>query len=137
MTRKKAAMARRCSLTLMCVPSCIASALLSAKSILTGGDDSVTQFFRENSRDDLMARLTPIVDDQISKLGIARQYDALAGQGAKLGLVKGADASLAGYVTDQALRGLFTVIAREEKALRADPIGSGSKLLGKVFGALR
>lgn len=111
--------------------------LADAKSILTGGDDSVTQFFRENSRDDLMARLTPIVDDQISKLGIARQYDALAGQGAKLGLVKGADASLAGYVTDQALQGLFTVIAREEKALRADPIGSGSKLLGKVFGALR
>ena len=108
-----------------------------AKQILTGGDDSVTTFFRERSRDDLMTRLTPIVDGQISKMGIARQYDALAGQGAKFGLVKGADASLSGYVTDRALEGLFTVIAREEKALRADPIGSGSKLLGKVFGALR
>ncbi|MEZ5652052.1 MAG: DUF4197 domain-containing protein [Burkholderiaceae bacterium] len=108
-----------------------------AKNILTGGDDSVTQFFRKNSRAELMSKLTPIVDGQISELGIARQYDALAGKGAALGLVKGNDSSLAGYVTDQALEGLFTMIAREEKAIRADPIGTGSKLLGKVFGALR
>ncbi|MEZ5661453.1 MAG: DUF4197 domain-containing protein [Burkholderiaceae bacterium] len=108
-----------------------------AKKILTGGDDSVTRFFRDKSRDDLMTRLMPIVDGEVSRMGLARQYDALAGKGSRLGLVKGNDTSLAGYVTDRALEGLFTVIAREEKALRADPIGSGSKLLGKVFGALR
>ena len=38
-------------------------------------------------------------------------------------------------VTDRS--GLFTMIGEEEKAIRADPIGSGSKLIGKVFGALR
>jgi hypothetical protein len=29
------------------------------------------------------------------------------------------------------------MIAEEEKAIRADPIGTGSKLIGKVFGALK
>jgi hypothetical protein len=40
-------------------------------------------------------------------------------------------------VTERALDGLFTMIGEEEKAIRSDPLGTGSKLIGKVFGALR
>lgn len=29
------------------------------------------------------------------------------------------------------------MIGEEEKAIRRDPIGSGSKIIGKVFGALK
>lgn len=111
--------------------------LADAKQILTGGDDSVTRFFRENTRDDLLAKLQPLVDKEIAELGIARQYDALAGKGAQLGLLEGPQSSLSGYVTDRALEGLFTVIAREERALRQDPLAAGSRILRQVFGALR
>ncbi|MNR68651.1 hypothetical protein D3C85_1933330 [compost metagenome] len=41
------------------------------------------------------------------------------------------------YVTQRALDGLFTMIGEEEKAIRQDPLGTGSKLIGKVFGALK
>lgn len=55
----------------------------------------------------------------------------------KMGLVTREQASVEGYVTERALDGLYTMIAEEEKAIRADPVGTGSTLLGKVFGAIK
>ena len=46
------------------------------------------------------------------------------------------DADLDSYVTQKALDGLFFMIAEQEKAIRKDPIGTGSSMLKKVFGAL-
>ena len=40
-------------------------------------------------------------------------------------------------MTSKALDGLFVMIGEEEKKIRQDPIGTGSALLGKVFGALK
>jgi hypothetical protein len=48
----------------------------------------------------------------------------------------GKDADLDAYVTQRALDGLFLMIAQEEKQIRADPVGTGSRLLQKVFGSL-
>jgi len=41
------------------------------------------------------------------------------------------------YVTTRALDGLYRMIAEEEKNIRRDPMGSGSKSIEKVFGLLR
>ena len=54
---------------------------------------------------------------------------------AQFGLVKADQASIQSYVTQQALDRLYQAIGEQEKAIRADPVGTGSKLLGKVFGA--
>jgi hypothetical protein len=68
---------------------------------------------------------------------LAQKYDRIASRGASLGLVKPEDASIDHYVTRKALDGLYYMIGEEEKKIRRDPIGTGSALLGKVFGALR
>ena len=54
-----------------------------------------------------------------------------------LGLVKKEDASVDHYVTRKALDGLYFVIGEEEKKIRRDPVGAGSAIVEKVFGALR
>ena len=69
-------------------------------------------------------------------MNLADQYNQYAGQAAKFGLVKERDANIDNYVTQKALDGLFLVIADQEKAIRKDPIGTGSKLLQTVFGSL-
>ncbi len=107
-----------------------------AKAILTGGDDSVTKFFRSKTEAELTEQFLPAVAEQVSKLGLSRSYDRLAGQGAKFGLVSKESATMDRYVTARALDGLYLMIAREEKALRANPLQTGSQLLGKVFGLL-
>jgi len=39
-------------------------------------------------------------------------------------------------VTGKTLDGLYTVIGEEERKIRQDPVGTGSAILKKVFGAL-
>ncbi|MGZ9076238.1 MAG: DUF4197 domain-containing protein [Burkholderiaceae bacterium] len=107
-----------------------------AKQILRGGDDSVTQFFKAKTASDLAERFLPIVRKVTDKSGLAQQYNALAAQGASFGLVKPEQATVERYVTQKALDGLYTIIAEEEKKIRANPVAAGSDIIRRVFGAL-
>lgn len=107
-----------------------------AKKILTGGDGSVTAFFKEKTSAQLTEKFLPIVKQQTAKVDLAQKYDQLAGKGAKFGLVKKEDAQIDNYVTRKALDGLYAMIAEEEKAIRANPVGAVGGLAKKVFGAL-
>ncbi len=108
-----------------------------AKKILTGGDESVTQFFREKTAVPLAAKFLPIVKQSTERVGLAQKYDKLAGQGEKLGLIKGDDANIEKYVTAKALDGLYLMIGEEEKTIRENPAAAGSAIVSKVFGALK
>lgn len=107
-----------------------------ARGILTGGDDAATQYFKRTTSKDIGARFLPIVKAATAKVDLAGQYNKYAGQAAKLGLMSEQDADLDTYVTQKAMDGLFLMIAEQEKSIRKDPIGTGSSLLKKVFGAL-
>jgi hypothetical protein len=106
-----------------------------AKGIIAGGEDSVTNFFRSRTEKELTAKFLPIVKQTTDKAGLARQYNSLAGQAASFGAIKAEDAKIENYVTRKALSGLFLMIAQEERAIREDPLGTGSSILKKVFGA--
>lgn len=107
-----------------------------AKQILRGGDDSVTQFFKAKTAADLADRFLPIVRKVTDRSGLAQQYNTLAGQGVALGLIKPEQATVERYVTGKALDGLYTMIAEEEKKIRANPVAAGSDIIRRVFGAL-
>ena len=107
-----------------------------ARGILTGGDQAATEYFRRTTSNDIAAKFLPIVKKATAKVGLAAQYNQFAGQAAKLGLLDEKDADLDTYVTHKAMDGLFLMIAEQEKAIRKDPVGTGSAMLKKVFGAL-
>lgn len=110
--------------------------LQDAKGILTGGDDSVTQYFRRASGEQLQAKFLPIVKTATQQLQLAEQYNRFAGRAASMGLIDKKDADIDQYVTQKAMDGLFLVIAEEERKLRENPLAAGSAILKKVFGAL-
>jgi len=83
----------------------------------------------------LTAKFMPIVTRATDKLGLAQQYNADTGKGARFGLVKAKDANIASYVTQKTLDGLFLMIGEEERAIRGNPLGQASSLSKKVFGA--
>jgi Protein of unknown function (DUF4197) len=107
-----------------------------AKGILTGGDDSATQYFRRATADSLTAKFKPVVARETAKVKLASIYDEYAGKAAAFGLIKGEDAHLDDYVTSKALDGLFAEIADEERAIRKDPLGQANSLIKRVFGAV-
>lgn len=108
-----------------------------AKKILAGGDTSVTDFFAAKTRQPLTLKFLPVVTRSTEKVGAAAQYNQLAGKVAELGLMRREDASIQQYVTGKALDGLYFMIGEEERQIRRDPVGTGSAVLGKVFGALK
>ncbi len=108
-----------------------------ARGILTGGDDAATQYFKRTTSKDIAAKFLPIVKQATAKVNLAAQYNQYAGQAAKLGLLDEKDADLDTYVTHKAMDGLFKMIAEQEKSIRKDPVGTGSAMLRKVFGALK
>ena len=107
-----------------------------AKGIISGGQDSGTQFFKGKTSDTLRTKFLPIVKKATERVGLAQKYNEFAGKGAKLGIIKGDQANVESFVTQKALDGLFLMMADEEKAIRADPIGKGTDIVKKVFGAL-
>lgn len=108
-----------------------------ARQIITGGNDAVTQFFAKKTRAELSRTLLPIVTQATNKVSLASKYNALAGRAAGMGLVGKEDANIEQYVTARALDGLYEMIGEEERKIRQDPVGTGSAILGKVFGSLR
>ncbi len=108
-----------------------------AKNILAGGDTSVTGFFADKTRAPLGVKFLPVVTKATEKVGMVDKYNRVAGKGVALGLVKKEDANIQQYVTGKTLDGLYFMIGEEEKKIRQDPIGTGSAILKKVFGAIK
>ena len=107
-----------------------------AKGILSGGNTAATEYFRGKTSQPLAQKFLPIVQKATAKVKLANKYNQFAGKATKFGLVDEKQANLENYVTQKTLDGLFVMMAEEEKAIRANPVGQTSKLLSKVFGAI-
>jgi hypothetical protein len=107
-----------------------------AKGILSGGNDSATQYLNKTSREQIRIKFLPIVKQATDQVGLAQQYNAFAGQAAAFGVVDAKSSTVEGYVTEQALNGLFEMIAAQEANIRQNPAGAATSLAQKVFGAL-
>jgi hypothetical protein len=106
-----------------------------AKGILSGGNTAATQYFRRKTSQPLAAKFLPIVQRATAKVQLAQKYDQFAGKAVRFGLMNQQQSNIEQYVTQKTLDGLFLMMADEEKAIRADPVGQSSRLLAKVFGA--
>lgn len=107
-----------------------------AKSILTGREDSATQYFKKTTSGPMAEKFLPIVKKSMEDVQLAQQYNKFAQTAMKYSLIKKEQASLEQYVTQKALDGVYLMMAAEEKAIRENPMGQASSLIKKVFGSL-
>ncbi|MBC3363376.1 DUF4197 domain-containing protein [Pseudomonas sp. SWRI154] len=107
-----------------------------AKGILSGGNESATQYLNKSSREQIRAKFLPIVKQATDKVGLAQKYNAFAGQAATLGVLDVKSANVENYVTEQALDGLFEMIGKQEATIRQNPAAAATSLAKKVFGTL-
>ena len=112
-----------------------------AKKLVSGGNDSATQFFKGKGEKQIQGKMMPIVKEATAKTGVTSAYkkllDQAGGGNSFLGKLNINTASLDvdSYVTQKASDGLFTMIAEEEKRIRENPAARTTELLEKVFGA--
>jgi hypothetical protein len=115
-----------------------------AKKLVSGGDDSATQFFKGKGDKQIQEKMAPIIKAATEKAGVTASYKKLVSQ---FQLNNSAVTTLFGknfdassldvdkYVTQKASDGLFKMIAEEEKRIRENPAARTTELLQKVFGA--
>lgn len=109
--------------------------LEDAKGILSGPDDSATQYFRRAMGGDLSDAMRPIIDNSLSQVGAVRSFNSLLASYRKIPLAPPIEADLTDHVLDEGINGIFHYIALEEKAIREDPLKRTTELLQRVFGS--
>ena len=119
--------------------------ITDARNILAGTNNAATEYFRRTTQTNLYAKFLPIVKTATDKAGVTAAYknmmskagvsSSVSGLLGSTGLVKPEDMDLDAYVTHKAMDGLFTMVAAEEKSIRANPAARTTDLLKQVFGA--
>lgn len=106
-----------------------------AKNILQGENDAATQYFEGKTRPQLADLFAPVVDDSLNQVGATRYYNQLDEQMQAVPMLgQNLNLDLTSYVTEQALNGLFVMLAAEEQKIRENPAARSTELLKQVFG---
>ncbi len=106
-----------------------------ARNILNGESDAATRFFEDRTRGKLAGLFKPIIDTSLNEVGATRYYNQLDDKLSSVPVVgQELDMDLQDYVTDQALNGLFIMLAQEEQKIRDNPAARTSEILQQVFG---
>ena len=105
-----------------------------AKRILTSQNDlEATQYLQGKTSAALQAAFAPKIDASLSKVGADRIWAEIIGKYNTIPLVKPVNPNLKGYVTEQAIKGLFIKVGDKEKEIRNSVGARTTALLQKVF----
>lgn len=108
--------------------------IADGRDILQGDNDAATRYFEDNTRNQLKELFKPSIERSLNNVGATRRYTNLEKEVQGLPLMNDQiNLDLTDYVTDQALNGLFTMIAAEEHKIRENPAARTTELLKKVF----
>ena len=105
-----------------------------ALAILRGGDSAATTFLRNKTEASLRQALKPQFSQALQSAGALTALDGAVAKYGAGALKTDTKTWLADEATTGALNGLFYYLAREEQAIRRDPVKRTSDLLRKVFG---
>ena len=106
-----------------------------AKKILNGRDNEATLYFEDKTSAQLQEAFKPIVKDAMGEVGVTRSFQDLNARAESIPFGKSLSFDLDQYVTDGALKGLFKMLAEEERQIRTQPAARVTDLLQKVFGS--
>ena len=105
-----------------------------ALQIVRGNDNAATQYLAKTTTPELKAKFSPVIKSSLDKVDATRLWAELITAYNQIPFVNKQNPDLTGYVTDKAISGLFTMIAKEELKIRQNPLARTTELLKKVFG---
>ena len=112
-----------------------AMTIQDAWGILKGEQDAATQYLKRTTTPQLKEKFKPVIQNSLNKVSATKYYGDIVNTYNKIPFTDDVNPNLDDYATDKAIEGLFTLIAREEKNIRQDPVARTTELLKKVFGA--
>ncbi len=104
-----------------------------AKQILMGSDDAATKYLSSSTSTDLYNKFNPVIENSFQKVGADKIWENLITRYNNLPMTKDVNPNLTDYVTNEALKGVFTMIAVEEKEIRTKVASRTTDTLRKIF----
>lgn len=104
-----------------------------AKKILLGNESAATSYLQKTTSTALYAKFNPIIKSSFSKVGADKVWRNIITKYNSIPLVTKINPDLTDYTTNEAMEGVFTMIAVEEKEIRTNLKARTSAVLQKVF----
>ena len=107
-----------------------------ALNILLGADNAATSYLQRTTFDALYAEFNPVIVNSLDKFDARDIWSSAVTKYNQLTILTGGERvndDLDDYVTQQALEGLFSMIAKEELNIRDNVAARTTDLLKKVF----
>jgi len=103
--------------------------------IYQGPDDAATRYFQKKMTPALTREMSPVVQQTLASAGVIKAYDRVMKEYYAIPYVPNVKADLGEYAIEKTLDGMFYYLAKEEAAIRHDPLNRTTELLKRVFGA--
>jgi hypothetical protein len=107
--------------------------ITDAKEILMGNENAATSYLQSSTSSALYGKFNPVIRNSFSKVGADKIWATIITKYNTIPLVTKVNPDLNDYVTNQAMNGVFRMIAIEEKDIRINLSARTSTLLQKVF----
>ncbi|OHT45637.1 DUF4197 domain-containing protein [Flavobacterium tructae] len=104
-----------------------------AKNILLGNESAATNYLQNSTTTALYSKFNPVIKTSFEKVGADVIWTNIIKKYNTIPLVRKVNPDLTDYTTNQALAGVFKMIAVEEKDIRTNINARTSPLLKKVF----
>lgn len=104
-----------------------------AKNILLGNDNAATQYLIQKTQTELYNKFHPVINNSFAKVGADKIWTNLITKYNAIPFTTDVNPDLTDYVTTEALDGVYTMIAVEEKDIRHNFSSRTTDLLKKVF----
>lgn len=104
-----------------------------AKTILMGNESSATSYLQNNTSTALYGKFNPVIRNSFSKVGADKVWANIISKYNSIPLTRKVNPDLNDYVTNQAMNGVFKMVAVEEKNIRTNLSSRTSILLQRVF----
>lgn len=104
-----------------------------AMDILMGPENAATTYLNNRTYSSLYGEFNPIIDSSLDKFNAQEYYAEAVNVYNKIPFVEKVNPDLGDYVTNEALEGLFALVAKKEVGIRKDVSQRTTDLLRKVF----
>ncbi len=104
-----------------------------ARNILLGSDNSATLYLTDKTEKQLYNSFNPVVKQSLDKVGATEVWRNIITRYNNLPITSNVNPDLVDYVTTEALEGVYTMIAVEEKEIRENVAARSTALLKRVF----
>ena len=101
--------------------------------IYNGNNTAATTYFKNKMTPSLKIMMKPLINKTLAEAGVIKAYRKAVDKYHSIPFVPKVKNNLSAYVMENGINGMFFYLAKEEAAIRKDPLKRTTELLRRVF----